>query len=448
MDEQLLGFDQGTTWQSHIDTLLDLAGSNPFAAMWYLFANGGWIIFLWVFLWGAKSLYMDYIQGKNGAKKEWILLRVTVPRVSEQTPKAAENIFATFAGAHSPFTWTETYIQGAWQSPIAIEIASIEGQVGYYVHAERRLRDLVEAAIYAQYPDADIDEVEDYTNPVPKDFPDQEWDLWGCEMTPVKSDAYSLKTYLEFEDKISGEFKDPLAALLENFSRIGSGENVFYQIVLLPTDQKDFRGRAEEQMNKIKGIKKEAKSTWVDDVLSLPGFILSGVIEALGFGGGGEKKPEKKDGTPRILTLSPREKEVLEAMERKASKIGFLCKIRVIYAGKKEKMKKARVVQPFIGAIKQTNTFDAQALKPESKRVGVNSAFWFFKDWRNDRRKERLIRAYRDRSAGVGLSPFMLSAEELATLWHFPILTQVKAPQLRRTEAKKVEPPANIPFGG
>jgi hypothetical protein len=45
------------------------------------------------------------------------------------------------------------------------------------------------------------------------------------------------------------------------------------------------------------------------------------------------------------------------------------------------------------------------------------------------------------------LNAFFLSTEELATLWHFPILMQVRAPQLQRTEAKKVEPPANLPFG-
>jgi hypothetical protein len=40
----------------------------------------------------------------------------------------------------------------------------------------------------------------------------------------------------------------------------------------------------------------------------------------------------------------------------------------------------------------------------------------------------------------------MLSAEELATMWHLPILQQVKAPQLHRTEAKKIEGPVNIPY--
>jgi hypothetical protein len=58
-----------------------------------------------------------------------------------------------------------------------------------------------------------------------------------------------------------------------------------------------------------------------------------------------------------------------------------------------------------------------------------------------------MVRAYRSRSGWSGLPKFFMSSEELATLWHFPILIQVKAPGLRRIEAKKSEAPANIPFG-
>jgi len=40
----------------------------------------------------------------------------------------------------------------------------------------------------------------------------------------------------------------------------------------------------------------------------------------------------------------------------------------------------------------------------------------------------------------------ILNTEELASLWHFPILT-VKAPLVKKTEAKKAEPPMSLPIG-
>jgi hypothetical protein len=55
------------------------------------------------------------------------------------------------------------------------------------------------------------------------------------------------------------------------------------------------------------------------------------------------------------------------------------------------------------------------------------------------------MKRYAKRS-GDGISRYFLSTEELATLWHFPILMQVKAPQLKRTEAKKTDAPSNVPF--
>lgn len=448
MDEQLfaslpfLNFD--------VNAFLDLAGSDPFTAMAYLILQGGWIVFIVLLLWMIKYGWLEYRQNKFIASREWILLRITVPKASEynqQTPRAVENIMANLAGAHSPPSWKETWIDGMVQMPLALEIASIEGQVSYYVHSLRALRDLVEAAVYAQYPDADIDVVEDYTLPVPSHFPSDEWDLWGTEMTNVAPDPFPLKTYPEFEDKNTGEFKDPMANMLEVLSRLGPGEQAWYQIVILPTDQKEFKKRAEKLINKIKGIKEVKKRTVMDEVLDLPMATLSTVANVALGNSAPEKKKDAKDAFPRMMALSPGERFVLESIERKAGKIGFETKIRFLYVGKKGKLSKPKVVNTFIGAIKQTNTFNMQALKPETKHVGVNGTLWWFKDARNNDRKGKLVRAYRQRNPVVGLKPFFLGSEELSTLWHFPILMQVKAPQLRRTEAKKAEPPANIPFG-
>ncbi|MEK7473489.1 MAG: hypothetical protein AAB668_02035 [Patescibacteria group bacterium] len=434
----------------NVDAFLDLAGSDPFTAMAYLLLNGGWVIFIGVFIWMVTYGWLEWRQNLFVAGREWILLRITVPKASEfnqQTPRAVENLFANLAGAHTPVSWKERWIDGTIQMPLSLEIVSIEGQVGFYVYSLRQMRDLVEAAIYAQYPDADIDAVEDYAHAVPSKYPSDEWDLWGTEMTNVAPDPYPLKTYPEFEDKVTGEYKDPIANLLEVFSRLGSGEQAWYQIVLRPTDQKDFRQRAEKLINKLKGIKEVKKRTIMDEVLDLPMTTLTTFADvAMGTPSAPPKKNDPKEAFPRMMALSPGERGVLEAIERKAGKIGFDTKIRFLYVGKKGKLSKPKVVNTFVGAIKQTNTFNMQSLKPETKRVGVSGTLWWFKERRNNLRKRKLVMAYRKRHMTMGLNSYFLCSEELATLWHFPILSQVKAPQLRRTEAKKSEPPANIPF--
>lgn len=437
------------------EAFLNIAGDDPFKAMGYLLFAGGYVsIILWLLI--ARVMIMEGLEiYKNGreenfAKKmKWVLLRIAVPNVSEQTPKAAENLFAQLAGAHSNISWTEKWIDGAFQAAISMEVVCTEGQTSFYIRCLSGSRDLAEAAVYAQYPDAEIDLVEDYSRqagPEHPRFPDPDWNLWGCEFLPVKEDAYSLRVYSDFEDKVSGEFKDPVAAYLEVLSRLGPGEHCWMQISILPTDQNAFRKRAEPIIKKLRGEKVEEKKSLLMEIAEFPVDILKGVLSIFSSDILGAKKPDaKKDEPPKLMRLSPIERDILEATERKASKIGFECKIRFVYLAKKTAFSKARIAQGFIGAIKQTNTFHMQAIKPDFKKTGMGSAIWFFKDRRNDRRKSRLLEYYRSRD-GAGLNRFFLSSEELATIWHFPILIQIKAPSLRQIVAKKSTAPMNLPF--
>ncbi|MFO0764499.1 MAG: hypothetical protein U0487_00415 [Patescibacteria group bacterium] len=253
------------SWQESfaqtIDTFLNIAGSDPLTAMGYLFISGGWVVLLPMIWFMAKELYLDHIQTKAGAKRDWMLLRITVPKMHEQTVKAVENLFAHLAGAHSSPSFKEKWIDGATQAPMSVEIVSIDGITSFYVYALRGLRDLIEASVYAQYPDAEIDDVSnaDYAKVPPTKYPDPEWDVWGAELTNVKPDPYPLKTYRDFEDMVSGEFKDPLAALFEVMARLGKDEQLWLQYILYPTDQKAALDRAKAEIEKLKGILKFTK---------------------------------------------------------------------------------------------------------------------------------------------------------------------------------------------
>lgn len=433
-----------------ISSFLTSFGDNPFAAMWFLFLHGGFVIFLWLAWHIFTHLWVESRRHKFGMAKQWMVLAIDIPRLTEQTPRAVENIFAHWAGAHGPNSWKEEWIDGRTQDTISIEIVSINGHVQFLVRTTRNFRDLIEASIYAQYPDAEIVEVEDYTKKVPHHFPDKEWDVFGTEMIPPKHglDLYPLRTYPEFEDKISGELKDPLAVLLENMSRLGPGEQAWYQIVLTPIDQKDFRSKGEALIKKLTGQKVEVKKGLLDKVFELPLTLMNLILEATGLiTPPVAKKPDQNPLNSRMWTMTPGERKVVEAVENKSAKIAYLAKVRFMLVTKKELMKKSRFVHPFIGFIKQYNTNDMFALKPESKHVGMNSTLWFFKARRNNERKTHFMHMFADRSNWEGTPNYFLNIEELASLWHFPITMQVKAPQLKKTESKRSEPPMNLPFG-
>ena len=377
-----------------IETFLNLA-NDPFSALFYLLTSAGWIsLALWAFIlyetWHVVlEVWLDLRQHHFAHELKWVLLRITVPNASEQTPKAAENLFAQLAGAHASISWAETWRDGAFQPNISLELVCHEGKISYNIRCVNKSQDLIEAAVYAQYPEAEIELLtEDYAKEGLKKFPDPEWDLWGAEFINVNNPAYMLKTYPEFEDKISGEFKDPVAAYLEVLSRLGPGERAWFQILIVPTDQKAARENSEKIIMKLKGLKPpEHKPGIVSQVVMFPMEMILSI-----FGIGGHHAAEKKkDDWPQILKLSPIEREILEGVERKMSKISFSSKIRFIYMAKKTVFSKPRISQAFVGAIKQTNTFHMQALKPDFKKTGMSSAIWWFKDKRNNARKTRLL---------------------------------------------------------
>lgn len=427
-------------------SFVDRVGDNPFQAMLFFLMNGGWLALLIFFSWASIMMFQVKKRMKFNSLKRFIVLAVDIPRTHEQGPRAVENLFAYLAGAHSKNSWFENWFVGRTQDTISIEIVSIEGNVQFIVRTTVGMRDLVEASIYSQYTDAEITEVEDYALKVPQHYPDEEWDLWGTEMIPVKNDVFPLKTYPFFEDKVSMEFKDPMSAMLESFSRIGLGEQAWFQIVLTPIDQSGFQKKGEATIKKMLGRETAHKKTVLDHAADLPLTAVGMLVEGL-MGSGEHEKPKKKDaGQPKIMSLTQGEKDIIGAIENKVSKIAYLCKIRFLYVAKKQAMSKPRIVNPFIGAIKQFNTNNMQALKPESKQVGVNGALWWFKASRNNGRKNKLISAYRNRSNWAGTANFHLCTEELASLWHFPHSLQVKSPQLKKTETKRSEPPVNLPF--
>ncbi|MEN9557741.1 MAG: hypothetical protein RL141_110 [Candidatus Parcubacteria bacterium] len=436
------------TWGALLLQQLVQFGDNPLVAMWWLFLHGGWAVLIWALLWGGRAVWLDTRQSKYIAKRKFVLLAIDVPKNTEQTVKAVENMFAHLAGSHSDPSFLEKWIEGKMQDSISCEIVSIEGHIQYLIHTTRKLRDLVEASVYAQYPEAEITEVEDYTHHAPHHFPDGIHDCFAFEFTNARSDVYPIKTYVDFEHQLTGEFKDPLAVFLEMMGRLGPGEQLWYQIIITAIDQKEYVPKALSEIKKITGQEEKVHKSFVDKALDAPLNAMNAAADAV-MGGGHAEEHKKNENAlnSRMWNLTPGERKLVEGMERKMSKIIFRTKIRCVYIAKKEVFSKPRVAYSIVGAIKQFNTNDGGAIKPESKHVGVSSTIVLFAEARNNVRKNHLVHAYARRSNWAGLHNFYLSSEELASLWHLPVSLFVKAPQVKKTESKKTEPPINLPMG-
>ena len=431
---------------SYADAWLQFLDMAATASTWDVLVFGtrigGWIFLFPIVFWMGFYLFYNTRVGKYQSGFQWVLLAVDVPSDNVQSPLAVENIFAHLAGGHATRDLMEKYWQGQYQRWFSFEIVSIEGYTQFLIRTEKKYRDLVESAIYAQYPDAEITEVEDYVKGIPTEYPNDTHSCWGVEWVLTENHYYPIKTYKAFADPNDKEyFKDPMAALLESFSRIGKGEQMWLQILVKPIGQ-SWKAKGFEMAKKLMGKEVKKKETWIQKLSDLPFALVREIASGFGLELFAESAKEEKL-TFGMFALTPGERKTIEDVEIKVSKIGFNCKMRAVYVAEKERFDKSRVMYGLVGAIKQFSDESSNSLKPDYKMTGV-AAHYVFTEARKNIRATKIMRAYQKRSTWAGRYEFILNTEELATLWHFPVMT-VKTPLLKRLEAKRAQPPSYLP---
>lgn len=428
----------------YLDPIYEFLSLPPDLMLWRLIVLYAWIPFAFAFMYMLWEWYVYELGMKWGDRQKDVLLAIDIPKGNEQSPKAVENFFTYLAGAHGSLNLVDKYVEGKYQLYFSLEIVSIGGYTQFIVHTPVGFRSLVEAGIYSQYPDAEITEIQDYTTGFPRVFPDDEYDVWGAEFIPAAStDLLPIKTYKDFEHqygKPEMQFRDPMSALMDLSSSLRAGENLWFQILIRPTST-DWVKRGAPAIAKILGEKAKSKPgplNWLADALA----------DAMGYLTGTHfnvKLEEKKAEAKKMVDLKPEEKKQVEGIQEKISKLGFECKLRMVYIAKKDVKNNPKVVNGFVGFIKQFTLNDLNAFKPDTKVTQTSTAY-FMKDYRLNMRKGRIVRNYMGRSMWRGRMPFILNIEELATLWHFPIEHVVKAPLIQKTPGRKAEPPTSLPI--
>ena len=363
---------------------------------------------------------------------KWVLLEIKIPQEVQKTPKAMEQIFA---GLHG--------VKGG-KEHFSFEIISKGGDLHFLVRAPEEYRNIVEAQFYAQYPSAEISEVEDYVDLVPSKIPSKDHDIWGTELILSKEDAYPIKSYLYFfEESKEEERIDPLASLTEILASLTPEEHIWIQILIRPAND-DWVKEGTKLVEKLTG--KEVKATKKGLVFEEANSWLEAVIEGLDSFFFGPKEPAKKEEKKKdaISQLTSGEKEVISAVENNIAKLGFETSIRIVYWAKSDIFSGASKAA-IIGAFKQFNTQNLNGFKPNDNITP--SVDGLFKQRREFYRKINIINNYQKRHFphfDFSSRGFVFNTEELATIFHAPS-TMVKTGTISRVEAKKASPPAFLP---
>ena len=413
--------------------------------MWEFFINIGWMVLAGIFLYGVLLIYLQRIRSQWAAKNlKYILLAIDIPKSNEQSPKAVENMFTYLGGAHGSVNFFEKWFEGKFQVSFSYEIVSLEGYTQFLIRTPIEFRNLIETSVYSQYPDAEISEVDDYIDTVPHHFPDEEYDVWGSEFLQAQPFAYPIKMYKEFEHIFGPsetQFKDPMASLMDLYGSLHEGEQLWMQIIVIPTGF-DWVAEIDKTVDKILGKKKETQGLFLK-FLEWVGELSEGIYS---IWGDIEPKKEERNGLS-MVELNPRQRKQIEAVQEKAGKLGFNAKIRVVYVARRELLDKSKVVSGMVGYMKQFAALDLNNLKPDTTST-MTKTVYFNKEKRLLRKKNSIMTNYINRDDFSGRTPGLYNIEELATIWHFPIDANVKSPLIQKAPGRKADAPSSLPIVG
>ena len=375
-----------------------------------------------------------------------------MPAEVDRPFKAMEQVYAGLWMLYDPADFYEKWIEVKYDASMSIEIVSIEGSIHFYLRFPEKARNLIESSIYSQYPEVEIIEAEDYTQNVPKNIPNKKWDLWGTDYEFIKKDIYPIKTYPNFFEERAVQYEteriDPLAALLEGLNKTGPGEQIWVQFKIKPVTvaEDDYIKRADTEISKLVNRPGEKKNPFL--IKQAADVVLLGQLP-----NGSQEDQKENYFLPPEMKLTPGERDIVSGIEHKISKIMFKGHLRFIILGERDKWNKGNL-RNILGYFANFNTQNLNAFKPWSKsltKIHKNEKLFlnmFFHKTLVFYKKRKLLKRYIQRLRFTYPKKdmeFILNIEELASLFHFVGRSAVPAPSITRVEAKKSEPPVNLP---
>jgi hypothetical protein len=444
----------------------------------------------WSLSWWLRTKRADNIMNNFFTKLKY--LEIKLPREVSKSPQAMEFVFNAIhqtlghtgkikfdqsKGILEGITklrkdWYEKYTKGSMRMWSSLEIVSDEGKIKFYIVMPEKYTEILKSYTYSQYPGIEITAVEDYTNKF-RYTTGGDTSLYVGRYILGDKDYLPIKTYVDFglDKDPKEEFRmDPLTPLLEAMSSAGPGEHFWFQMLIKATAADHdydphghgdgWREASKKRIDEILGITRDAKGKVTD---------------------------QKKD----AMKLTPKEKHELEIIQKNIEKAGFDCILRMFYVCDKSKFNLNKGVFTVVNAMKPFNkegynTFKFQTittdtdypfLDPTGMMTEGRRKFWWFlytmrtgfypeaeplefglKDpfkklfkgksfsWA----KEHVVEEWpgylfpQDRHLSHALG-FVLNAEELATIYHFPG-NNFASPNASKVDSLKSAPPTNLPI--
>ncbi len=389
-----------------------------------------WIPFLLFFL--LYNKWVEYVQLKWNVKNDRRTLRIKLPQEVFKSPEAMEAVFSGLYSGGAGENLMEVYLDGLHPYTLSFEIISRGGEVRFYINVPgEKIKNTVEALLYAQYPGIEVvEEDHDYASEVPWD--PKRFAVLPFHIAKKENEIFPIKTYIDFGmDKLPKEEEknEPLAPLIAQLSRVRPNHQVWIQILIKGRGK---RGIMTGQLH--------SQDTWHKAIDAKISELLL--------------RDKQKQGAPES-ELQPRlskgEQDLIAAMERNAGKFAFEVAIRMMTVAPANDFT-TELITPLLRAFAQFEILKRNGLGVKWR---ANYDYNFIADWSGKKRtklKKLELLDYKLRHYHTRDHPkhrdhmSIMSTEELATIFHIPG-TSVSSPSLPRILSARKDAPSNLPTG-
>lgn len=356
-----------------------------------------------LFIMGSVFVLLNSMRSKGSIARalNMALFSITLPRPtpqdSSQRPEkeligVMEQLYGSFTNLHTK-GWNK-FIYGEPYLGVEIAVQHTGRDIQFYIAVPRNFEDVLEKQIHGLYPEAEVQKVKDYT------IFHSGSSAVGAYVALKNDSILPVKTYQKLES-------DPLGEILTAMSKINhEGEGASIQILFRPSHQESQRSFAQKVVQQMQ-----------------QGYQLKDAMYRA-------KHPPKElpEGEkPRMATVF--EDDAIKSIQSKVSKPWFDANIRLVVSAESEP-RANQLMDILSGSLVQFSTIDQNTFSVEKltgrslKALLFNFSFRMFDEGRR----------------------ILLSSEELASLYHFPV--SGNTPGVKFIKSKPAPVPNNLPTEG
>jgi hypothetical protein len=296
----------------------------------------------------------------------------------------------------------------------SFELVSSSSKISFYITAPKNRALYIEQQVHAHYPEASIEEVEDYNIFNPQSH------IMAGYLKAQRSFIFPFLDYTEMES-------DPMNSLINVVSKLESDESIAIQYVV--------RSAKKEWHRKVKeSVMRAYKNQDIKEVFRIGGsafhnainfFIYDIMLGAFDMG-----KPDKGDSqNDNKKELTEKEREMLKKMEEKNSKAGLDVNLRMVVSARSAE-KTAMYFENISNAFSEYSYYEyGNSFKKIIKK-----------------NQESIINSFIYRNF-IENQSFLLNTQELVSMYHFP-LSHTETPNIDWLTSKTAPAPSNTPKEG